>query len=105
MKPPAWSREEILEVIKLGHSRNWPPSLSEADPEVKRLSEQLRDNRRVPASAEYKSVRNTAGVVRKYGDIYSQFTWNSVKPTNGGQLTALMAEEYETDPQDFLKGS
>lgn len=100
-RPPDWERYEIILVLAIGHRRKWPASLSESDPEVIELSRLLRRIRNI-STVEQPKVRNPAGVVRKYGDLYSLLPWNQVRPTNGGGLTSEIVSEYVLAPDSYF---
>lgn len=101
-RPPVWERDEILLVLEHGHKRGWPASVSPRDPEIIRLSRQLRKNRGLTNDDDSPKVRNPNGVVRKYGDLYSQMPTNSVRTTNGGELTREIVEQYLESPEIFF---
>lgn len=100
-RPPRWERDEIELVLAHGHKSNWPPSLSEDDPDVIRLSRILRDHRNIAAGDLSNKTRNPAGVVRNYADLYSQIPGRTSSPTNGGRLTREIMQGILTTLKNF----
>lgn len=100
-RPPNWERDEIELVLAFGHKMHWPPTLSEDNPEVIRLSKLLRGHRNIADDDTSNKTRNPAGVVRKYADLYSQIPGKTLSTTKGGQLTKQIMKEYLEDPDNF----
>lgn len=99
-RPPKWERDEIELVLALGHKLNWPPSISEDDSEVIRLSNRLRARHNIAFGDTSNKTRNPAGVVRKYADLYSLIPGKTASATKGGRLTSEIMKRYLDDPRN-----
>ncbi|MFD1211803.1 HNH endonuclease [Arthrobacter sp. GCM10027362] len=96
MKPPAWTRDEIILACDLVRDNGWK-GLEPADVRVIELSRLLQSSPLHPVERRGEKFRNVNGVARKTVDIATQHPDYRGIPTRGNRLDAEVLREFLAD--------